>query len=132
MKFTTFGVFALLAVVAVSAKKEDSDPVMDRIKKMRDMQSLTPEFSAAQAERQELRMKKLAEMLEERKAQLEDHVAGRDLMNTEDHERVKRQIRNFQMKLDQYNSMGKDEKKERMREEAEAFRAMHRMDNTRF
>mmetsp|Transcript_17781 Transcript_17781/g.21316 ORF Transcript_17781/g.21316 Transcript_17781/m.21316 type:complete len:134 (+) Transcript_17781:39-440(+) len=129
MKFTALGIVALLAVIG-SVTADDADAAMrkERIKKMRDLQSRSPEFTAAQAERQEKRMAKLAEMLEERKSQLEEHVSGRKLMNTEDHARVSRQVKNFQMKLDQFHAMTQDDKNQLMREELEAMRDMRTHD----
>mmetsp|Transcript_14314 Transcript_14314/g.19952 ORF Transcript_14314/g.19952 Transcript_14314/m.19952 type:complete len:134 (-) Transcript_14314:194-595(-) len=130
MKFAAFGIVAFLAVIG-SVTAEDVGAAMrkERIKKMRDLQSRSPEFTATQAERQEKRMSKLAEMLEDRKSQLEEHVSGRKLMNSEDHARVTRQVKNFQMKLDQFHAMTQDDKNQLLREELEAMRDMHTIDH---
>jgi hypothetical protein len=54
------------------------------------------------------RMAKLKEMIEDRRTMLEDHTAGRRLLNEEDHARTTKQYSNFQRKLEQMENHNTD------------------------
>eukprot|EP00548_Thalassiothrix_antarctica_P002487 CAMPEP_0194147114 /NCGR_PEP_ID=MMETSP0152-20130528/22529_1 /TAXON_ID=1049557 /ORGANISM="Thalassiothrix antarctica, Strain L6-D1" /LENGTH=85 /DNA_ID=CAMNT_0038847807 /DNA_START=298 /DNA_END=555 /DNA_ORIENTATION=- len=77
-------------------------------------------------DRHERRIEFLAELLEERKQQIEDHKSGHRRLSTEDHSRVLRQHTNFGTKLEQLQNMDEMERKEIMEHEAES---MHRMES---
>eukprot|EP00546_Thalassionema_frauenfeldii_P020746 CAMPEP_0178896298 /NCGR_PEP_ID=MMETSP0786-20121207/1086_1 /TAXON_ID=186022 /ORGANISM="Thalassionema frauenfeldii, Strain CCMP 1798" /LENGTH=112 /DNA_ID=CAMNT_0020566667 /DNA_START=94 /DNA_END=429 /DNA_ORIENTATION=+ len=75
--------------------------------------------------RHEKRMEKLSELISERKQQLTDHESGHRRLSSEEHSRILRQKSNFQKKLEQLQSMTKEEIDEMVKNEVEAI---HRMD----
>ena len=70
-------------------------------------------------ERQALREQKLEELLSERKAQLDDHEAGRALLSGDDHDRVSRQVKAFGKKLESMKTMTQREMDEMLQREME-------------
>lgn len=70
-------------------------------------------------ERQALREQKLEELLSERKAQLDDHEAGRALLSGDDHARVSRQVDAFGKKLETMKTMTQREMDEMLQREME-------------
>ena len=104
-------VIATWSPVAVNAGRRDSD--------RRD-----EEMRARIVERMATRKEKLGEMIEERKNQLADHKSGRSLLSDDDHERVKRQIKNFSRKLEQLSNISPSEHEEMVTREMEMLQ-MH-------
>ena len=70
-------------------------------------------------ERQALREQKLEELLSERKAQLDDHEAGRSLLSGDDHARVSRQVDAYGKKLEAMKTMTDKDRSEMLQREME-------------
>ena len=70
-------------------------------------------------ERQALREQKLEELLSERKAQLDDHEAGRSLLSGDDHARVLRQVDAYGKKLEAMKTMTDKDRSEMLQREME-------------
>ena len=70
-------------------------------------------------ERQALREQKLEELLSERKAQLDDHEAGRSLLSGDDHARVLRQVDAYGKKLETMKTMTDKDRSEMLQREME-------------
>lgn len=78
--------------------------------------------------RHERRKEKLAELIEDRKGQVEAHQSGRKLLSTEDHHRVLKQIDNFSRKLETLQSVSQEHLNDIMGTEADALFRMNSVD----
>jgi hypothetical protein len=75
------------------------------------------QMAASVIERQALREQKLEELLSERKAQLDDHEAGRALLSGDDHARISRQVEAFGKKLETMKTMTDKDRSEMLQRE---------------
>mmetsp|Transcript_1544 Transcript_1544/g.1970 ORF Transcript_1544/g.1970 Transcript_1544/m.1970 type:complete len:142 (+) Transcript_1544:117-542(+) len=113
-------VIATWSPVAVNAGRFDRSDAGRRDEEMR----------ARIVERMATRKEKLGEMIEERKNQLADHESGRSLLSGDDHERVKRQIKNFSRKFEQLSNISPSEHEEMVMREMEMLQ-MHDREHRR-
>jgi len=123
MNCVTFVTLFLLLAFA------SANDIKQRIKDFRDLSNVKKE-NVVQfvSKRHERRMEKLEEMLNHRRALMEDHQAGRKLLSGEEHERVTRQLGNFERKLHQLKSISEEEKADMYDTEAESFYKMNSID----
>merc|ERR1712238_92492 len=82
-------------------------------------------------ERISSRTERLEEMLNERKIKLSDHEAGWSLLSSEDYVLVRRQIVNFQRKLDQLSGVSPSDREDTIMREMEMMEPRSRRDYSR-
>jgi negative regulator of replication initiation len=121
--FALFIAFA--SVVAISSANDIKRRLMefrsmDNVKKEKVVQFIS--------KRHERRAEKLEEMLVQRRQLMDDHNTGRSLLSGEDHERVTRQLYNFERKLNQLKSMSEEERAEMYDAEAESLYKLNSID----
>lgn len=122
MKFTLL--LAALAASAVTAQQ--GADIKEKLRQFRDPKNTDKsKLYSFVNDRHESRTNKLAELLKERREQMDHHESGHRKLSAEDHARVTRQITNFGRKLEQLKNMDEDDRKDMLQHEAESLYRMN-------
>jgi hypothetical protein len=120
--------FALVTFASLLAIANAND-IKQRLMDFRSMDKVKKEnVIEFIAKRHSRRTEKLEEMLVHRRTLMADHRAGRNLLSGEEHERVTRQLINFERKLNQLKNMPEEDKAEMYDAEAESLYKLNAID----
>jgi hypothetical protein len=120
-----FVLFTFASLLAIASANDIKQRLMD----FRSMDNVKKENVVEFiSNRHGRRTEKIEEMLSHRRTLMADHRAGRNLLSGEEHERVSRQLINFERKLTQLKSMTEEEKAEMYDMEADSLYKMNAID----